>query len=134
MTAATASDRSGVEYYFGCTSGGGHDSGWQSCPDYEDTGLAPDTLYTYTVTARDKSNNKNATLTSQPHSARTAMLGDFEPDGDVDLVDLASFAGYWPDRGPVQSGGSALADLDGDNDVDFADLSVLVGNWLAVQP
>ena len=39
MQAATALDASGVEYYFNCTSGGGHDSGWQDSTFYKDTGL-----------------------------------------------------------------------------------------------
>ena len=41
MTATPAFDPNGVEYYFTCTAGGGHDSGWQSSPDYTDTGLTP---------------------------------------------------------------------------------------------
>ena len=49
MTATTASDQSGVEYYFKCTSGGGHDSGWQDSTNYEDTDLQPSTTYTYMV-------------------------------------------------------------------------------------
>ncbi|MCU0780626.1 MAG: DUF6288 domain-containing protein, partial [Akkermansiaceae bacterium] len=55
MTAATATDANGVEYYFACVAGGGNDSGWQASTVYVDTGLAPGTAYTYTVTARDKS-------------------------------------------------------------------------------
>ena len=55
MTATTASDPSGVEYYFTCTAGGGHDSGWQDSTSYEDTGLTPSTSYSYRVRVRDKS-------------------------------------------------------------------------------
>ena len=43
MVASTASDASGVEYYFDCTSGGGNDSGWQDSTSYEDTGLSVST-------------------------------------------------------------------------------------------
>ncbi len=68
MQAATAIDPSGVEYYFDCTSGGGHDSGWQDSTFYKDTGLTENVTYTYTVTARDKSNNQNTTLASIPVS------------------------------------------------------------------
>jgi hypothetical protein len=64
MTAGTASDPSGVEYYFACAAGGGHDSGWQDSPSYTDTGLAPSTSYSYQVKARDKSSNTNQTGTS----------------------------------------------------------------------
>jgi hypothetical protein len=53
MTATTADDPAGVEYYFTCTSGTGNDSGWQSSPTYVDTGLSPSTTYSYTVKARD---------------------------------------------------------------------------------
>ena len=41
MTATTASDPSGVQYYFDCTAGaGGHDSGWQIKRDL--SGYRPD--------------------------------------------------------------------------------------------
>jgi hypothetical protein len=73
MTAATASDPAGVEYYFDETSGnpGGSDSGWQDSPVYDDTGISPDTQYTYLVTARDKSPNYNQTAYSTAESAVT---------------------------------------------------------------
>lgn len=78
MTAATASDPSGVEYYFECTAGGGHDSGWQDGATYEDTGLQPDTTYTYRVKARDKSANLNETAFSSTASATTQSSGGAE--------------------------------------------------------
>jgi len=61
MTATTALDANGVEYYFDETSGntGGSDSGWQDSPTYTDTGLVANTQYTYTVKARDKSPAQN---------------------------------------------------------------------------
>ena len=65
MTATTASDPSGVEYYFQCTAGGGHDSGWQSGAAYTDTGLSEATQYTYQVKARDK-----APTRTRPHTRR----------------------------------------------------------------
>jgi hypothetical protein len=76
MEAKTASDVSGVEYYFTCTSGGGNDSGWQDSSLYEDTGLLPDTLYTYKVQARDKSASQNETGFSSAASALTSSAGD----------------------------------------------------------
>jgi hypothetical protein len=76
MEAITASDVSGVEYYFTCTSGGGNDSGWQDSPFYEDTGLLPDKLYTYKVKARDKSTSQNETGFSSAASAQTLPPGD----------------------------------------------------------
>lgn len=74
MTATIASDESGVEYYFECTAGGGHDSGWQDSPMYEDTGLQAETEYTYRVKARDKSPNQNETAWSNEASAMTEAL------------------------------------------------------------
>jgi len=71
MTATTATDPSGVEYFFDCLTAGGHDSGWQDSTTYEDSGLAPNTTYTYTVAARDKSANQNQTGASDSASATT---------------------------------------------------------------
>ncbi len=71
MEATTATDISGVEYYFTCTAGGCNDSGWQASTTYEDTGLLPDTTYTYTVTASDLTINYNATAASDPANATT---------------------------------------------------------------
>jgi beta-lactam-binding protein with PASTA domain len=74
MTAATASDPKGVEYYFTCTAGGGHDSGWQDSPVYQDNSLTPGGSYGYTVMARDKSPNLNATAPSPVGMAVTDPL------------------------------------------------------------
>ena len=71
MTATTASDASGVEYYFDETTGNGSDSDWQYSPTYEDTALQPNTTYIYRVTARDKSANQNETLPSTATSVTT---------------------------------------------------------------
>jgi hypothetical protein len=71
MTATTATDASGVQYFFDCTSGAGHDSGWQSGTSYTDTGLSPSTQYCYRVQARDLSPNQNATTWSTTQCATT---------------------------------------------------------------
>jgi len=73
MTAVTASDANGVEYYFTCVSGGGADSGWQSSPVYTAGGLQSATEYTYTVMARDRSTNGNTTEPSVAASATTSI-------------------------------------------------------------
>ena len=75
MTATTASDPSGVEYYFTETSGnaGGTDSGWQSGTSYTDNGLTSGTAYTYTVTARDLSASQNTTAAS---ASITSIAGE----------------------------------------------------------
>ena len=73
MAAMTATDVSGVEYYFHEISGnpGATDSGWQDSNTYEDTGLLPSTTYTYEVKTRDKSPNHSETAFSPPSSAMT---------------------------------------------------------------
>jgi len=80
MTATTASDSSGVEYYFTETSGnlGANDSGWQDSPGYIDTGLEPETTYAYTAKARDKSFNQNETAASTPVAEATTDPLDTE--------------------------------------------------------
>jgi hypothetical protein len=83
MTATAATDPSGVEYYFTCTSGLGNDSDWQDSATYIDTGLAPGTTYTYTVTARDKGINQVATAPSAEASATTAGVAPGNPIPDV---------------------------------------------------
>lgn len=78
MTATTASDPSGVEYYFTETSGnpGGSDSGWQDSASYTDSGLTANTTYTYTVTARDKAVAMNTTVVSASASATTSAASN----------------------------------------------------------
>ncbi|MEM7245467.1 MAG: hypothetical protein AAF533_08985 [Acidobacteriota bacterium] len=77
LASVATDDLNGVEYYFTCTEGDGHDSGWQSSRSYTDTGLLTGTTYTYTVTARDTSNNRNPTVPSIAESATT--LADTGP-------------------------------------------------------
>jgi hypothetical protein len=102
MTATTASDAAGVQYYFTCTAGGGHDSAWQDSPTYTDTGLALNTAYTYTVKARDKSSNLNATLPSTEATATTLRYdcsaypaSDYDHNCQVDFADLATAGNTW---------------------------------------
>lgn len=74
MSVTEASDPFGVEYYFACISGGGHDSGWQDSVSYTATNLNPDTTYTYTVKARSKGGSKPETLLSNAVSVTTQSL------------------------------------------------------------
>jgi hypothetical protein len=71
MTATTATDDSGVKYYFECTTNGDFNSLWQDSSDYTATGLSADTSYTFRVKARDKSSNLNETDWSGIASATT---------------------------------------------------------------
>ncbi|MCX6343585.1 MAG: DUF6055 domain-containing protein [Armatimonadetes bacterium] len=58
MSATKGADASNyIQYYFTCTSGGGHDSGWTSSNKYFDSALTPGTTYAYTVKMRDKAGN-----------------------------------------------------------------------------
>jgi hypothetical protein len=79
MTAMTATDPSGVEYYFACTSGGGHDSGWQDSPTYTDTGLTHSTTYGYQVKVRDKSPLQNETALFTPTAFATTEFVAIDP-------------------------------------------------------
>jgi hypothetical protein len=71
MVAETATDDSGIEYNFTCTSGGGHNSGWQDNAYYTDVNLKAATSYSYSVTVRDKSPQHNSTEASAELSATT---------------------------------------------------------------
>ena len=61
---------------------------------------------------------------SNVESSQQAVLGDFEPDGDVDVDDLATMGESWLD-----TTGSVEADINLDNTVDFADYAIFSGNW-----
>lgn len=74
MRVKQVDDISGVQYYFECIGGGGHDSGWQSSNEYEDKGLQPGRQYTYRVRARDFSMNENKGDYSEPKSAFTDSI------------------------------------------------------------
>jgi len=89
LVATTATDESGVDYYFEFTASDGndgHDSGWQDSPIYEDTGLDPFTTYTYRVIARDKWDppNQNYGFWSDEASATT-------PEGEPPLPNPAQW-------------------------------------------
>ena len=73
MTATTATDPSGVDYYFEETSGNPSedDSGWQDSPTYIDTGFTPGLNYTYRVRTRDRSPAQNTSAWSGSASATT---------------------------------------------------------------
>ena len=86
MVATTATDTSGVEYYFDCNepvSPGCHDCNWQDSTVYVDSGLDPNTTYTYRVKARDKSTAQNETQFSDPCSATTLPTGPPPPPVDT---------------------------------------------------
>ncbi len=129
MLATTAADPSGVEYYFTCTAGGGHNSGWQDSNYYEDTGLTPYTQYTYTAKARDKTVAQNETAPSTAQDATTKFPGDIDDDTDVDFDDFTYLSDQWRQTPATPS--ADIAPATGDNFVDFRDLAAIVSDWLA---
>lgn len=72
MVAAAASDDSGVEYYFACTSNPAYSSTWQDSPVYQANSL-PKGTYRFVVRVRDKSSNHNTTADS------TEVAVDLQP-------------------------------------------------------
>ena len=70
MTAQTATDPSGVQYYFHCVSGGGPDSGWQSSPTFCTPVLA-DGTYVYQYQLRDQSVRNNTNTSPSTSYAAT---------------------------------------------------------------
>jgi hypothetical protein len=88
MSATVAADPYGVEYYFTCVSGGGHNSGWQTATSYTDTGLAPMATYAYTIKARSAGSGHNVTMESSVASAST----DTPPDHEAPTPDPMTWA------------------------------------------
>jgi hypothetical protein len=141
MTATTATDPSGVQYFFDETNGGAsHDSGWQSGSYYQDSGLTPETQYTYQVRTRDQSPNQNTgSWSTPPASATTDEIPsgecpdvDLDDDCDCDIDDLVIFVGQWMDLPPCVgiSDPNECADLDEENDnVDNEDFAILAADW-----
>jgi len=60
MVATTASDESGVEYFFACNSNAAYSSDWQDSPEYKTASL-PKGIYSFVVRVRDNSPNQNTT-------------------------------------------------------------------------
>lgn len=57
--------------------------------------------------------------------------GDFEPDGDIDSIDLEHYMSHWLDNG-CQAANSWCnkTDINHSNSVDLRDFSLMVSNWL----
>ena len=135
LTATTATDASWVEYYFACTAGGGSDSGWQFSPVYYDTGLTPDTTYSYTVIARDTSVAQNSNTLSAVTSITTMapasgsftniLTGFTGNSDDMDVVFQLEKAGL--ETGSVNA--DATIDFDGSG-ATFGDGSGFAGRDL----
>ena len=86
---------------------------------YNDTGLSPNTSYSYSVTAYDTVNNASPASTST--SATTRYLADINQDGHVNLQDFSLLSIKFG-----QSGGSlGRADINQDGHVNLQDFSLL---------
>jgi hypothetical protein len=64
-----ADDSNQVEYYFACTAGGGHGSGWITSNRWTDCGLAQGKTYAYTYRLRDAGGNQ-----TPPSAAESVTL------------------------------------------------------------
>ncbi|MBN2641846.1 MAG: hypothetical protein JXR78_09345 [Victivallales bacterium] len=128
MTATAGIDTSGpVEYYFAELSGnpGGDDSGWQLSETYMDTGLDPNTQYTYTVQIRDSAGN--AGTVSNPAAATTlaatdppsdmAVYWSFDNVADTGHDDTGNgYDGNVYEAQPISDGSRQALSFDGIND------------------
>jgi hypothetical protein len=128
MTSTISYDDNGVEYYFQSTSPGGHDSGWQTDPNYVDIDLDPNTEYSYRVKARDRSDYLNETAWSETVVVRTlASLDLIAPDPNPmtwdPTVDPNGFDGM-PREVEI--------DVDGDGQVGIFEYSVQMTATIAI--
>ena len=108
MVAATASDPSGVQYFFRCVTNPLYSSTWQDSPEYVAASL-PKGTYRFVVKARDKSINLNTTSESsevvvdlQPPSPDPMQ---WAPGGEPDEVYRGggNLVGYWAVMTAVQA-------------------------------
>jgi beta-glucanase (GH16 family) len=106
MVATTGSDASGpVEYYFACTSGGGNDSGWQTSTSYADTGLTPDTSYTYTVQMRDSLGNTGTASSGASATTDAASVPPAAPSNlSATAISKAQIDLSWTDNATDETG------------------------------
>lgn len=110
---AAATDHNGLQYLIKNLTfpDGSHDSPWQSSPIHQDSGLSPNTTYTYTITTRDLSPNANQSAASTSLSATTPHV----PDGDAlpDDWELTYFPGL------TTTSGGPTEDFDQDGATDL---------------
>ena len=134
MIATTATDPSGVQYFFHCLTAGGHDSGWTGSANFTDTGLTQNTTYTYQVKTRDLSANQNQGSYSGSASATTltALPADFNGDGKVDGLDFL----VWQTGYPNFVGGAtrSTGDANGDGKVDGLDFLMWQAGYTSSVP
>jgi hypothetical protein len=113
----------------------GTSSGWITANTWNSTGLSSLTIYTFRVKARNGSGVETnwVSLGSQSTLASVPPCEcDFEPDGDVDIQDLAVLMTILPPAFGTTSADSAYdpdADFDVDGDVDGADMVIFFEDY-----
>lgn len=79
MEAVTATDVSGVQYYFDCIGNDAFDSGWQTSPIYYRGGYLPLVAYQFRMQARDNSVSLNTTEWSEIAEVTSSETDEFVP-------------------------------------------------------
>lgn len=139
MVATTAQDSSGVEYYFTCTEGSGHDSGWQNSTLYRDTDLTPGTEYTYTVKAKDLSFEQNETAPSLPASTVTNAVTEISfVNGNFEQGDGGNFGSVtipgWATEGTGGSHHSNANETIDTKSISISDTSTVIRQQTNIVP
>lgn len=99
MQAASPSANAPLEYYFDCTAGGGHASGWQSNNIYTDVLLTDGNTYTYRVKTRFTGNSltESAWSVTATVTLNTSLQGGFAYKlADLDTTSLWAPLGIGP--------------------------------------
>jgi endo-1,4-beta-xylanase len=94
MTAPEANDISGVQYYFNNTTDPNHDSGWQESNFYADSGLLPNTNYTFRFKVRDKSTQQNETDFSNQTTVLTPPGGNILTNSGFEAASAVGWSAW----------------------------------------
>lgn len=130
MTATTATDDiSSVEYLFECTLGGSGctSSGWQSSSSYTASSLAPNTSYTFQVTARDQAHNETAPSGAASATTNPPPPPPADPTGfSAIAVSETAISLLWTDNATDETGYRLERSPGGQNS--FAIIATLAAN------
>ncbi|MEI6752126.1 MAG: T9SS type A sorting domain-containing protein [Paludibacter sp.] len=94
MQAASPSANAPLDYYFDCTAGGGHASGWQSSNFYTDASLTDGNTYTYRVKTRLAGNSLTESVWSV--SATVTLNSSLQGGFTYKLADLDTTSLWTP--------------------------------------
>jgi subtilase family serine protease len=92
-------------------------------PSYDNTGLTPNTTYTYYIVAVDSFGNNS--LASSTVSQFSAYPADINQDSHINLLDLSILASEYGQSGPSVG----RADINRDGTVNLLDLSILASQY-----